>query len=191
MTVNNIVRVAWGVALVAGSMGGCECGEDVLVKTGGRIDRETIAEKDPQAPRPGVVFPKKALTDDTTLNEFITKALEVCHRGDYDGFRQLFGTAYRPPDQRSFERVWAGVRDITVASIRGPGRETPPEYYAHAVVRLRQPDRKDRQKRDVVVKVFREAGDWRLGEAPKEIVRKILIASSRPADDVSTPEEPP
>jgi len=182
MIVNKTVTLVWAALLAAGSMGGCECGRDVLVEDGVQLEHEKIIDKAPQAPRPDVVFPRGTLTGEPSLNKFIERALSVCADGDYDGFRRLFGTAYRPPDQADFEERWHGVQGIEIRSV-DLGKEDPPEYYVHALIRLREPDRKGRRKLDAVVRVFREGEAWRLGEAPKEVVERILVAATRPADN--------
>ena len=180
MTVKHVVRLFWVAAIMGGSMGGCRCGQGGGAADGPTIKTPPIGEEDPNAPKPVVDFPKHLHSRDPTLNAFVDYALEVCARGDYDGFRQLFGTAYTPTSRSDFEQRWYAVRDLSVVSLyRGP--QDPPEYYLHVVVRWREPDHKGRAKRDAVVMVYREANEWQLGPAPKEIASKVLAASTRPA----------
>jgi hypothetical protein len=163
---------------IGGSMGGCECqrsaDEDVSIEV------PKITDKDPNANRPLVYFPSRCQTEDITLNKFIEQALVVCAQGDYDGFRQLFGTSFTPPSKTDFERIWYNVVNVEVVSTH-PGKQEPPEYYVHAVVRLREPDRRNRSQRDAVVAIFKEADEWRMAPPSKEFVRKVLMADSQPA----------
>jgi hypothetical protein len=161
------------LALLAG------CKGDGAGTDEGSIDQPSLRVLNPDAAAPTVIFPHRLKTDDVTLNEFIHHALEVCAEGDYDKFRELFGTAYRPPGKEQFERVWQGVREVAVVGVY-PDRQEPPEYYVHAVVELRKPDRRERTQRDVVVWIFREADEWRMGAAPGEITNRILVASTQP-----------
>ena len=173
MIANNMVILVWLVLVITGSMGGCECQRDVMVDDGPQIERPTMAEIDPHAERPYTQFSSDLRTDDVSLNKFVERALKICEEGDYDAFRQLFGTTYTPTEQKAFERVWHNVRDIRVGSLNF-GKNDSNVYYLHAMVRLRKPDRKKRQERDIVVTIFKEAGDWHLGPAPKEVVEKVL-----------------
>lgn len=185
-----LARLSCIVAVVGSSMGGCRCDQSTSTDQGPRIETEKIVEKSPQAPRPEVVFPERWHSTDASVNAFVRQALQVCAEGDYDGFRQLFGTTYTPPDQAEFERVWYAVRQITVAGFYR-GQQDPPEYYLHAVVQYRGPDRKGRTRRDAVVAIFQEAGQWRLAPAPTEVVRKVVAASTRPAHSPSAGDTRP
>lgn len=190
MTANKVVKLIWAAAMLAGSMGGCECQRDVAAVDDSAIGVEPITKQEPNAPRPDTHFPRNLQTDDPAFNKFIDHTLSVCEAGDYEGFRQLFGTTYSPTGQADFFRVWHGVQDIQVKAIY-PGRPDPKEYFVHAVVRLREPDRRGREKRDAVLWAFLEAGEWRLGPAPKEIVGKVIAASSRPAERATAKERSP
>lgn len=165
--------------MVAGSMGGCQCGRDVGVGDEERLARDTIVEKNPQADRPNVNFPPALMTEDVSVNKFIQQALDVCYKGDYDGFRQLFSTSYKPTGQDDFERVWHGVRSIEVVRVEKHPRKDPPEYYVHAEVQLRKPDHQGRKRRDVVVMVVDESGEWRLGIAPAEIAKAMIAVENK------------
>ncbi|UCD27855.1 MAG: hypothetical protein JSV03_12215 [Planctomycetota bacterium] len=173
MIAKNVFRTLWAAFLIAGIMGGCECQRDVLVDEGPEIERPTMAEINPHAERPYTHFPSDLHTQDVSLNKFIEKALTICEEGDYDSFRQLFGTAYTPTEQKAFERVWHNVRDIRVINLKSDKKKQK-VYYLHAVVRLRKPDKKERQRGDLVIIIFKEAENWRLGPAPKEIVNQVL-----------------
>ncbi|MHC4444786.1 MAG: hypothetical protein ACYTF1_11725 [Planctomycetota bacterium] len=180
MLSNNIVRLVFGIFAVAGSMGGCECQRDVLVADGPEIEEPTMVELEPHAQRPMTHFSSDLHTEDVGLNKFVEKALTVCEQGDYDSFRQLFGTAYAPPEKQSFQRVWHNVRDIQVGKLLS-ARSNAELYYLHAVIRFRETDQKERTNRDLVLTIFKEEGDWRLGTASKEISNRILrIQATQP-----------
>jgi hypothetical protein len=177
----NDIRLWLAVGFVAvGGMGGCRCGRDVGVNDEESLARDTIVDKNPQADRPNVNFPSSLMTEDVSVNKFIQQALDVCYRGDYDGFRQLFATSYKPTGQDDFERVWHGVRSIEVVRVEKHPRKEPPIYFVHAEVQLRQPDRQGRKRRDVVVMVVDESGEWRLGIAPAEIAKAMIAVDNQP-----------
>lgn len=166
-----------------GSLGGCKCGREVAAPDDVGIDQPAIIEQNPDVPQPEIRFPHELKTEDPSLNRFVRRMLDVCYKGDYDGYRHLFGTAYTPTPRTSFETVWMRVRTIQVVGLEKHPRKDPPEYYLHARVILREPDRQDRTERNVVIMIFQEADEWRLGTAPREVIRAILAAESRPADN--------
>lgn len=170
--------VALAALTAFGSIGGCRCQGSVDENTS--IDARPLGEEDPEAPRPTVHFPSYCRMQDPALNKFIEAALETCATGDYDKFRLLFGTEFTPPAASDFERIWKGVQSVEIISVRA-GPQEPPEYYVHAMVRLRKPDRRERDKRDAVVAVFKEGTEWRMAPPPKEIIHQIMIADSQPA----------
>jgi len=169
----------WATVLLAATLTGCECQSDEGLGGGAVIDIEAIVDKDPHAPRPRTDFPKEHQTQDPEVNRFIEHMLEVCERGDYDGFRQLFGTAQTPTGQDDFETVWKNVEKIRVMGLYPDRPDGPESYYAHAVVGLREPDRKGRHQRDVVVQLFSEASEWRMGPASAEIIDRIMSTASQ------------
>lgn len=168
------------LATALASMGGCECerstSEEITLDDEVRI----VTKSDPDAERPETYFPSRLRTDDESLNRFIDHALKVAHEGAYDDFRVLFGTAYNPPSYEDFGRVWHGVREIRIVSVH-PFRRDPQTYLVHIEVTLRAPDSRGRTRRDTVVEIFREAGEWRLGAPPKEAIAQVLAADSQPA----------
>lgn len=180
MSVKILIRFAGALCLVAGIVGGCECQRETAQNDEPPIGTAPLSEVHPDVRPPEVDFPQRWRSRDPSLNAFIEQALDICARGNYDGFRALFGTAFPPPDQSNFERVWKAVRGIRVTGLyRGHGN--PPDYYLHAVIEYREEDRKGRTERDVVVMLFREADQWRLGQAPPEIIRDVRRISTRPA----------
>jgi len=150
----------WVATLVGSTLGGCKCGRDVAVA--------------------------RLHLDDPSFNQFVTQTLEVCRRGDYDGFRQLFGSAYEPTSEAKFVKVWSNVKAIEVRRIVQGPQETP-HYYVYARVRLREPDRKQQDERDIWVTVYRESGRWRLGVPSQEIIEQLRMLETAPADETVPP----
>jgi len=182
MSARTAFKLIWSMALAAGSIGGCECSRDVAVNEDTQIDRPPIAVENPEEPRPAVSFAPECRQKDATLNKFIQDALTICHRGDYDAFRQLFGTAYEPTSESDFKRVWSNVAEIAIRQVHADDKQDPPRYYVvFAKVRLRKADKKDRRERDIHIMVFQEGEQWRLGAAPSEVIDSIRARASQPA----------
>jgi hypothetical protein len=171
MTKSRLFRVFLLFLLASGHAGGCNCGGDQGDGQTSIIDEPLLADENPDAPR--AVFPEDRRTDDPSLNAFVEKAMRVCSEGDYDGFRQLFGTAYQPTERKQFKRIWAAVREIRVERVHA-GRGEPLAYYVHAEVHWRKPDKNRRLSRSAVIMAYQEGGQWRIGSAPREAVRAIL-----------------
>lgn len=146
------------------------------------IDWVPEGVQNPDAPRPVTRFPAEWQQADQSLNDFINKVLDVCHRGDYDMFCQLLAISESPPRQDNFKRIWHGVGQIDVRSVRPDGSQES-KYYVHAVAKLRKPDAENRTERNLVLEVFKEMDQWRIAGASKEVSQKILMADSQPAPD--------
>lgn len=169
-----LLGLTWVLATVgAGCRGSAE-------NTEAEIDVVPLSHADPSAERPSVKFPPACQQADQALNAFVVRVLEVCEQGDYDGFCQFLGTTERPPTQEAFKRLWGGIREIEVKSVRATEGEKP-QYFVHAIARLRKPDSEQRTERDIVIRIYRETDEWRISGAPKEITRKIIAADSQPA----------
>jgi hypothetical protein len=138
---------------------------------------------------PDVHYPDslKAKTPNPELNTFIEEALQICSKGDYDRFRQLFGSNYTPTPRENFERIWKDVQSVEVISVHPDGKEPPNNYAVHVVVQLRKPDNRQKTRRDAVLAVFRENDRWRMGPTSREIWHKVLIADSQPAEGTTRP----
>lgn len=175
--------------MIAGGLGGCKCGKDKGSPTGGGLTSPPITDANPEASPLSIDFPPKWRSQDAAVNAFIESALTVAARGDYDGFRQLFAMLQSPPSRQEFQRVWEAVEAIRVAGLYGDG-PAPEKYYLHALVDRRQPDRKGRSTLNVIVMVFREAGQWRLGPASREVEEVILRAATQPATGPATSKGP-
>lgn len=185
------LRRVFGVSLlVTVAFVGCRDSSDAPTDAG--VDRDPLSEIH-GAVKPIVVFPVEHQQPDASVNQFIRDALQTCAEGDYDGFRQLFSLRLPPPGPTQFQLIWRNVKEVVIKSVHQHPK-LPNEYYAHVVVKLRQRDRRDRLERDVVVAVQKEENQWRLAEAPAEIIRQILVAdsqpSTRPAEGVGSPGRP-
>ncbi len=186
MRIRRWPRILFAAAVTAWFLGGCRCGRDINVSDGPEINKPPLSKEDPDAPRPAVLFPPALRQTDPTLNAFIERVLTICSRGDYDGFRELFGSAYEPTREEQFKKVWYGVESVEVAQVQ-VGPEKQPHYYVMAQVRLRKPDRKGREDRSVPVMVFKEAGEWRVGPPPQGAIDRLRALESQPATAPSQP----
>jgi len=185
MRTHSLLRMLWAAALVGFLTGGCRCSRDAAVDDGPEINKKPIIEEEPEAPRPGVLFPSHLRQPDPTLNAFVEQVLTICYQGDYDAFRQLFGTSYQPTGEVEFRRVWHGVRSVEVIRIQaGPQKE--PHYYLLAKVQLRAPDRRGRRERSVPVMVYKEGGQWRVGPPPQGVIDELRALETQPASGPAT-----
>ena len=175
-----LMRLLFTAALGACLMGGCQCGgRDVAANDGPEIEKPALITQYPEKTPPAVDFPAHVRQEDVSLNKFVEQVLDICVRGDYDAYRQLFGSAYRPTRETQFKQVWEGVKDVRVLRIE-KGPEADPRYYVLAEVHLREA-KKGRVERSVPVMVFKEAGEWRVGPAPKKAIEALRALESRPA----------
>jgi hypothetical protein len=191
-----VVGLAWTAVSAAGSIGGCKCGEDTSSEGGAAIVQRPLATdpEDPGATARPTEFPEALHTDDASLNAFVDQALSVCARGDYDGFRQLFAADVQRRTRMEFERVWRAAKEIEVAGLLRD-RGQAPRYHLHAVLRWREPDSKGRLKRDAVVTISREGGEWRMRPAGSDVSQFMIgqersAVSTRPALGGSPSDKP-
>ncbi len=171
----------WMAALATVASGGCRCERHVGVTDDIQIDRPTLVELNPDAPRPDIEFPTELHQDDQGFNRFVARALEVCRLGDYDGFRELFGMEFEPTPEANFRNVWHNVKSVAVRKIiRGP--QQVPHYYVFAEVELRRPDRRGQDLRDIWVMVYREHDRWCLGAPSQDVLRQLRILKDEAAE---------
>lgn len=189
-----VIGLAWTAVLAAGSIGGCKCGDGASTEGGPAIVTPSLVDEDPKAAERSTDFPEDLHTDDASLNAFVDQALSVCARGDYDGFRQLFAADVQRRTRLEFERVWQAAKEIEVADlVKDPDEALC--YHLYAVLHWQEQDRKGRTKRDAVVTISQEGGEWRLRPADSEvsqvmIARQKSAASTRPAVGVNPSEKP-
>ena len=179
MRIRGLLRLFFAAALAGCLMGGCRCGRDATLSDGPEIDKKPLAEEYPNAPRPEVSFPARLRQQDLTLNAFIEHVLSICVRGDYDAYRQLFGTAYQPTREAQFKQVWEGVKSVEVTQVHA-GPEKEQRYYVLARVHLRVL-KKGRTERSVPVMVFKEGAEWRVGPAPQQVIEQLRTLDTQPA----------
>lgn len=180
MEIRRRALLVWLVACVVGGMGGCKCGKSEKKSTSPDLSHQVSGEAEAGTRPLSLDFPERWRAPDKEVNAFVESVLTIAAKGDYDGFRQLFAMTHTPPSRQEFQRAWEAIEGIRVAGLYGD-RPEPEKYYLHAVVERRSPDGKGRLKVDRVVMVFREAGRWRLGPAPREAVDMIVRAASQPA----------
>jgi hypothetical protein len=188
------IRFCFAAALAGCLLGGCRCGKDVAVNDETDIDKPALIDEFPGAPKPETVFPAPLRQEDASLNKFIEQVLDVCSRGDYDAYRQLFGTAYPPTPEAQFRKVWPGVKRAEIIRIeaRKDDKGGDPRYFVLARVQV-QTAARGPEARSVPVMVFKEGGEWRVGQAPKKVIDELRAADTRPADapvSTSRPKTP-
>ena len=131
------------------------------------------------AKRPDLlVFPDELRVADDSVNDFVTKAMTTCAKGDYEPFRLLWSAREDPLPRGEYEEGWHAVQTITVRALEkvmlGPdpkaNRAEGETVYALLVDVSLDPTQKAGQKkpqRHVVMMLASESGEWRFGRAPK------------------------
>lgn len=125
-----------------------------------------------------LVFPDELRVADSTVNEFVTKAMTTCAAGDYEAFRLLWSVREDPLPREEFEQGWQAVQTIKVRALEkvmldadpNAGRTEPETVYALLTEVSLDPTQKAGQKepqRNVVLMLAREHEQWRLAQAPK------------------------
>lgn len=177
------------IGLLSVVVGVAGCGGEAEER-GAVIDEDPIVKKDPEAESPLTYFARDRHTEDASVNAFILKALKACEEGSYDDFRQLFGITYTPPSLQEFERVWHNVAEIHVERVFEVPKEAPSEkeYYVYGVVLLRRPDPQNRLERLFVLRIYREAEGWYMGQAEGEVGQKIRRAMESEGESESEAE---
>ena len=124
-----------------------------------------------------LVFPDALRVADASVNDFVTRAMTTCAKGDYEPFRLLWSAREEPLPRGEYEEGWHAVQTITVralekvmlapnAKANRPEGET---VYALLVDVSLDPTHKAGQKkpqRHVVMMLAPESGEWRLARAP-------------------------
>jgi hypothetical protein len=124
-------------------------------------------------------FPDSIRVDDPGVNDFIHAAMDACIAGDYGRFRALWSAKEDPLTREQFERGWHSAESIAVVELQ-PMRHPEDNsllYYAHTLVELGAGVADP--KRETVVLIIDEGGEWRLARAPKALSRKILGGKTR------------
>jgi hypothetical protein len=156
------------------------------------IDSEDRIRTEGEAPT--FSFASEATCDDAAVNEFVKRFVRTCLSGDYAGYREMVTRVVEPIGREAFETAWHAVKRVAVNSIvltEGVRRYPPPVYLVEAEVEMREPEASDAHVvsgppiRNVCILVFREADEWVMAPAPREICQRY--APSRPADEPPAP----
>ena len=139
-----------------------------------------------------LIFPDELRVADSTVNEYVAKAMTTCAAGDYEAFRLLWSARETPLPREEFEQGWQAVQNIHVRALEkvmldadpSAGRTEPEMVYALLIEVALDPAQKVGQKeshRLVVLMLTREHEQWRLATAPKpmrEWVKKKIAEAS-------------
>jgi hypothetical protein len=150
-----------------------------------------------------LIFPDDLCVADSTVNEFVTKAMTTCAAGEYEAFRLLWSVREDPLRREEFEQGWQAVQRIKVMALEkvmlGPDLEANrPEgetVYALLAEVLLDPTQKAGQKeaqRQVVLMLTRENEQWRLAKAPKPMrawIKEKITSGDIPSVPLSDDEK--
>jgi len=156
------------------------------------------AASDAPTPKPQdvLIFPSELHVTDSSVNDFVTKAMNTCAAGEYEAFRLLWSVREDPLPREEFEQGWQAVQSIKVQALEkvmlaadpNAGRAQPETVYALLAEVSLDPEQKAGQKepqRHVVLMLTRENDAWRLARAPKPmrdwVKDKIESASEKSA----------
>jgi hypothetical protein len=112
---------------------------------------------------------------------FVRHFIETCRVGDYEGYRELV-SRFEPPEPRErFERLYFGVKAITVESIE-PVPGDSERFLVISRVEF-DPEAKKYHDRRLAILVVREGNQLRMRRAPAELqpYEPGTRASSQPA----------
>lgn len=148
--------------------------------------------------QPGLlVFPDELRVADSTVNEFVTKAMTTCAANEYEAFRLLWSARETPLPREEFEQGWHAVQTIKVRALEkvmldadpSAGRAEPETVYALLAEVSLDPAQKMGQKepqRHVVLMLTREHEQWLLAQAPKPMRDWVKKKSATPGESVPT-----
>ena len=125
-----------------------------------------------------LVFPAELRADDPMVNEFVEQAMAVCAGGDYARFRLLWSAKDDPLRREEYGQGWQAVQKIEIRALEkvilatGSGRDPTGgdnAYVVFAELNLDPNHRaaKHQPRRDAVMLLVQEQGEWRLANAPK------------------------
>ena len=148
-----------------------------------------------------LIFPDELRVADSTVNDFVTKAMTTCAAGEYEAFRLLWSVREDPLPREEFEQGWQAVQTIHVRALEkvmldadpNAGRTEPETVYALLTEVSLDPTQKAGQKepqRHVVLMLAREHEQWRLARAPKPM-RDWVKEKIAPASGESAPSTIP
>ncbi len=181
---------------------GCEEHEDTRAKPVEAIPAPTVK-------RAALMFPESLRVKEAPVNALLEKAMRYCSEGDYESFRLIWTARQEPIARNEFHRGWEAMKEIRIRALERVALATPiggqaeakrdagPEtvYVAYAEMKLDQElirpaeGRRDSDvrsasenvRRDAVLMIVKELGEWRLAHAPKNMrswVREKFASTS-------------
>ncbi len=167
------------------------------------------AGEGPRKPAELLLFSKELRVEDTSVNNFVERAMAECASGDYDRFRRLWSVREDPLSRGEYEEGWQAVRRIRIRALEKvmlaplpeqgyPQNRTVYTVLAHVALDpahragQREPDRQ------AVLMLTRERDEWRLAHPPKtmrtwikELVARRNATPAGPAAPPTTSDESP
>jgi hypothetical protein len=152
-----------------------------------------------------LVFPAELRVDDPAVNEFVEHAMAVCAGGDYERFRLLWSAKDDPLPREEYEQGWQAVQRIEIRALErvivatGSGHDPTGgdnAYVLFAEVNLDPNHRaaKHEPRRDAVMLLIQEQGEWRLAHAPKGlrawIKEQAAVPQAPAAQTADLPQNP-
>lgn len=144
---------------------------------------------------------------ESSVNDFVSRALAECAGGKYESFRALWSAKEEPLPREEFEKGWHAAKEIRVralekvlfdrgsdaptqpASAQKPAPETVYALYIEVSLDPEQQVGQKKPERHAVLMVVEEQNEWRLAPAPKQMrewIKKKLQSAS--ANDIAKKE---
>ena len=172
--------------LITLSVGACRC--DNKPEPSSPTDTQPV--EPPQ--KSFLHFPDDLHVEDDAINDFVTRAMNSCAGGDYQTFRLLWSARKEPLPRSEYEQGWQAIQEIRIRALQEVILAAEPPstadtgenvYVILAEVRLdpTHPAAKDEPRRDLVLMLVLEHGEWRLAQAPKSM-RAWIKERSRESD---------
>ena len=149
-----------------------------------------------------LLFPESVRVEDPSVDEFVTRVMTDCAGGDYDAFRLLWSARDEPLRRDEYEEGWQAIQRIKIRALervllaRGSDRDQAETGTAYALamdVALDPAHRAGQrvQRREVVLLLVHEHGEWRLAHAPKAVRMWVKSLTDRPEAAVPLPASRP
>jgi len=181
-----LVLLCAGCALLPG----CEEQQDKGAKP---VESEPVSE----AKRTALIFPESLRVEEAPVNALLERAMRLCSEGDYERFRLIWTARQEPISRGEFQKGWAAMQEIRIRALERVALATPIGgetegrrdsdreivYVAYAemtldpellgpAARRRDPNTGSAEadaRREAVLMIVKELGDWRLAQAPKSM----------------------
>lgn len=159
-----------------------------LAECSSETGSQGTVKEPPVKPSAEIVFPDSLHVQDTTVNQFVRRAMLACASDNYDEFRSLWSVKQEPMSRQEFEKGWRAVKQIqvlalekamieTAAGTPGQPADIPPTvvYLAFAEVYLDPALAAGRKEpsREVALMLIREHDEWRIAQ-PTKIMREWI-----------------